>query len=694
MADNLTLWQRMTGLTRDWLLPVGAVSLVFVMLVPLPAWALDGLLALSITASVLVLLSALQIHRPVQFSVFPMLLLLMTLFRLSLNIATTRRILLYGDEGTSAAGSVIESFGQFVVGGNFVVGFVLFLILVAVQYLVINHGAVRTAEVTARFTLDALPGKQMAIDADLSAGVLGEAEARERRREVAREAEFHGAMDGAARFNQRDALATILITFVNIVAGLLIGVFQFGLPLREALRTYTILTVGDGLVTIVPSLLIAVAAGIVLTRASSDAGPGQDIGNQLFARSRPLWITSGIMLTLGLIPGLPTVPFLLLSAAAGLLARKVAQIESEAAERVAGPDASFPAAPAAPAGEDYESLMKLDEMSVEVGYALVPLIDERQGGPLLGRIRSLRRELALQLGFVAPPIHIADNIRLKPREYVIRIKGAEVARWAMVEERLLAVSSDPVSHPLEGLATREPAFGGAALWIAPERQEQALAAGYTVVDQVSVLTTHLGEVIRAHAHELLTRKEAERLLNAAAASEPRLAEELVPKVMTLGEVQKVLQQLLREQVSIRDLPAILEVLLDEAARRTSVVERVEAVRQRLGRTLVQPLLGEDGGLRVVALDPELESEISRAFDATAPPRPAAALQPSFLQRVLGSLRELTGENLPLTSPVLLCRSPARFHLRRLLEPFVPRVVVISPGEIPPVVAVQAQGILR
>ena len=712
MTQVNTTWEQIAGWRwlREWLLPVAAVALVFVMLVPLPAWVIDLLLATSITFSVLILLSALQVRNPVQFSVFPMLLLLMTLFRLSLNIATTRRILLYGHEGTTAAGSVIEAFGQFVVGGNFVVGFVLFLAIVAVQLLVVNHGAVRTAEVTARFSLDALPGKQMAIDADLNSGAIREEEARHRRLTVAREAEFHGAMDGAARFNQRDAVATLLITGVNIVAGLLIGVFQFGVPVAEALRTYTILTVGDGLVTIIPSLLIAVAAGVVLTRASSGQSAADDMGDQLFAASGPLWIAAGIMCALALIPGLPTFSFLLLAAGAAILARRAGRLEGSeareadeghegaAGERLdsgAGLPASISTSSTPTVGaEDFESLMRLDEMSIEVGYALVPMVDEAHGGDLLGRIRGLRRELALQLGFLVPPIQITDNIRLKPREYVVRIRGAEVARWAMFEDRLLAVSADAAPPPLEGIGTIEPAFGSAAQWIAPDQQDQALAGGYTVVDQTSVLVTHLAEVVRVHAHELLTRGEVERLLSAVGRTHPRLVDELVPKSATLGDVQKVLQQLLREQVSIRDLPAILEGLLDEAHTGAGPVARVEAIRQRLGRSLVQPLLAGDGGLKVVVLDPELELEIGRAFAPDAPARPLAGLQPSFLQRILSSLKEMAGDSLSRISPVLLCHSPARYHLRRMLEPFVPRVVVLSPVEIPPVVAVEARGVLR
>jgi len=670
----------------EWVIPAAAVSMVFVMLVPMPALLLDFLLAISLTASVLVLLSALHILRPAQFSVFPSLLLLLTLFRLSLNLASSRRILLHGNEGAAAAGRVIEAFGQFVVGGNYVVGFVLFVALIAIQYIVVSHGAVRTAEVTARFTLDALPGKQMAIDADLNAGLIDETQARARREQIAHEAEFYGAMDGAARFNQRDALATILITAVNIIAGFLIGVFQLDIPFREALRTYTVLTVGDGLVTMIPSLLVSMAGGMVVTRASSDASLSADVGRQVFARRRPLVIAAAVMLALAAIPGLPKLSFLTMAAGLGWLGWRARQPKSPAAE----------AAEAAATGkktpqESLEDLLKLDELALEVGYALIPLVDSGQGGQLLQRVRVLRNNLALQLGFIVPAVHITDNARLKPLEYVISLKGVEVARWEMQAEHLLAISSEAAPPPLAGTATREPAFGVAALWIVSGLQNQALAAGYAVVDQTSVLATHLAEVIKQHAHELLTRQEAKRLLDRLAESQPKLLEELVPKVLSLGEVQKVLQQLLREQVSIRDLPTILESLLDTAPLSKHPVLLVEAARQVLGRALVRPLLGDDGQLRVVTLDHAIEAELSRAFSAQASTTVAAGLQPSFVRRILDGLRQLAGEQMAVATPVLLCSTPARFHLRRLLEPFLPKVVVLAPGEIPPMVPVQSVG---
>ncbi len=677
----------------EWIIPVAAVALVFVMLVPQPALVLDLLLAISIVASVLVLLSAVHILRPVQFSVFPSLLLLLTLFRLALNLASSRRILLHGNEGSGAAGHVIEAFGQFVVGGNYVVGFVLFLALIAIQYMVVSHGAVRTAEVTARFTLDAMPGKQMAIDADLNAGLIDEKQARIRREQVSREAEFYGAMDGAARFNQRDSLATVLITVINIIAGFLIGVFQLDIPFRDALKTYTILTVGDGLVTIIPSLLVSVGGGIVVTRASSENSLGIDVGKQLFGRSRPLWIAAGTMVALALIPGLPKIPFLLIAAIAGWLARRA---RSEF-EKPALPDTAAAAATAsqgAATQEALEGLLKLDELGLEVGYALVPLVDAKQGGQLLQRVKALRRHLALQLGFIVPPIHITDNLKLGPREYVVYLRGMEIARWELRDDCLLAISSEASPPALQGFPTSEPAFGVAARWIVPGLREQALASGYAVVDQTSVMATHLAEIIKQHAYELLSRQETKRLLDRLGESHPKLCEELVPKLMSLGEVQKVLQQLLREQVSIRDLATILESLLDAAAVNKNPVLLVEAARQALGRALVRPLLAADGGLRVVTLDPGMEEELSRAFSGQPLPAAAGGLEPSYARRVLEGLKKLAGEQVRLATPVLFCNTPARFHLRRLLEPFLPKVVVLSPGEVPPLVQVQSLGMIR
>ena len=447
------LASKLLKLCKDLSLPVAAISVIFVMLIPVPSVVLDLLLACSFSASVLVFLSAVQVRRAVDFSVFPSLLLLLTLFRLSLNIASSRRILLHGGEGTAAAGSVIEAFGQFVVGGNYVVGFVLFLALIAIQFLVVSHGAVRTAEVTARFTLDALPGKQMAIDADLNAGLIDEAGARKRRQSIAQEAEFYGAMDGAARFNQRDALATILITAINIVAGLLIGVLQQGVALSEAVRTYTVLTVGDGLVTLIPSLLVSVAGGMVLTRANSASGLTAELGMQLFRRGTTLYVASGVLGALCLVPGLPKFAFLLPAAGLGYVGWRISRRPVE--DAVVEPERKRVEKAQT---EDIASLLKVDELSLEIGFQLIPLVDEKQGGQMLARVRALRKHLAGELGFLVPPIHISDNLRLRPREYVFSLRGMEIGRWQTEGNALLAVSAESDARPLPGKQTQEPAF--------------------------------------------------------------------------------------------------------------------------------------------------------------------------------------------------------------------------------------------
>lgn len=677
---------------REYLLPAAAISVIFVMLVPLPAAALDLLLALSMAASIIVFLSAVQIRRAVELSVFPTLLLLLTLFRLALNIASSRRILLHGSEGTAAAGHVIEAFGQFVVGGNYVVGFVLFLALIAIQFLVVAHGAVRTAEVTARFTLDALPGKQMAIDADMNAGLIDEAEARRRRQAIAREAEFYGAMDGAARFNQRDALATILITAINIIAGLLIGTLQQGIELGEAARTYTILTVGDGLVTLIPSLLVSVAGGITLTRANSAGQLGGEIRDQLFARPSTLYLAAAVSAALCLIPGLPKIAFSLVAAALFFAGRRI----SASAVSAQAPDLGLgekKKAEKAGAGE-MASLIKLEELTLEIGFQLIPLVDEKQGGQLLNRVRTLRKHLTTELGFLIPPVHITDNLRLKPREYLFNLRGLEMGRWQIEPAQLLAVSADSNRRPLPGKETLEPAFGVPALWITPQLEESAIAAGYSVVDPVTVITTHLGELLRQHAYELLSRAETKRLLDGLNEGHPKLVEELVPKLLTLGEVQRVLEQLLRERVSIRDMVTILEALLEAASVNKSIVYMVEAVRQSLSRRLVQPLLDPDGQLPVLLLDPALEEEIASTLNIDLNPHLLAARSQNgtpLLRRLVDSVKQLISSTSFSASPVLLCPSPARFQVRRWLEPILPRLSVVSALEVPPEVRLKPLG---
>ena len=686
-----SIWQRL----REYVLPLVAISVIFVMLVPLPAFALDFLLSMSMAASIIVFLSAVQIRRAVELSVFPTLLLLLTLFRLALNIASSRRILLHGQEGTAAAGKVIEAFGQFVVGGNYVVGFVLFLALIAIQFLVVSHGAVRTAEVTARFTLDALPGKQMAIDADMNAGLIDEAEARRRRQAIAREAEFYGAMDGAARFNQRDSLATILITGINIIAGLLIGTLQQGIELSEAARTYTVLTVGDGLVTLIPSLLVSVAGGITLTRANSAGLLGGEIRQQLLAKPVTLYVASLVCGAMCLIPGLPKLAFLTVSAFLFFAGRRVA------AHAAAAPPVEPGVVEKKKAGEaqssDLAQLLRLEELTLEIGFQLIPLVDEKQGGQLLNRVRALRRHLSAEMGFLVPPVHISDNLRLKPREYLFSLRGMEIGRWQTEGQQLLAVSGEPNRRPLAGKETREPAFGVPAIWIAPALEDQANAAGYSVVDAVTVITTHLGELIRRNAWELLGRAETKRLMDSLNESHPKLLEELVPKLLSLGEVGRVLEQLLRERVSIRDLGAILESLLETAPVNKSIVALVEAARQSLGRRLIQPLLDGEGQLPVLLLDGVLEEEILTTLQPETGQRMlTAASTPAtpVVRRLSDSLKRLIPASSAAALPVLLCPSPARYYVKRWLEPIMPRLAVVAAGEIPPEIRLRPVGTVR
>jgi len=686
-----TFWQRL----REYALPLAAISVIFVMLVPLPAAALDFLLALSMAASIIVFLSAIQIRRAVELSVFPTLLLLLTLFRLSLNIASSRRILLHGSEGTAAAGHVIEAFGQFVVGGNYVVGFVLFLALIAIQFLVVSHGAVRTAEVTARFTLDALPGKQMAIDADMNAGLIDESEARRRRQSIAREAEFYGAMDGAARFNQRDSLATILITAINIVAGLLIGTLQQGVELSEAARTYTVLTVGDGLVTLIPSLLVSMAGGITLTRANSAGMLGAEIRQQLLGRPGTLYLASLVSAAMCLIPGLPKLAFM--AVAAGLFwgARRV-----ERHTRIAPPPEQAVGdkkKPGEAAGAEMGGLLKLEELTLEIGFQLIPLVDEKQGGQLLNRVRTLRRHLSAEMGFLVPPVHISDNLRLRPREYLFSLRGLEIGRWQTEGTQMLAVSGDAGRRPLAGKETREPAFGVPAIWIAPALEDQAIAAGYSVVDAVTVITTHLGELMRQHAWELLGRAETKRLMDGLNESHPKLMEELVPKLLTLGEVGRVLEQLLRERVSIRDLGSVLEALLETAAATKSLVALVEAARQAMGRRLVRPLLDPEGQLPVLLLDPALEEQILFSLGPDTGQRLLASgglATTPLVRHLADSLKPLIGSGTAAALPVLLCPSPARYHVKRWLEPVFPRLAVVAASEVPAEVRLRPVGTVR
>ena len=657
---------------RQFAVPIAVLGIVLAMIAPLPSFLLDILISANITLSVTVLLVSLYITKPVEFSVFPTTLLLLTLFRLALNISSARLILLYGNTGTSAAGDVIQAFGAFVVGGNYVIGVVIFLVLIAIQYVVINHGAVRISEVTARFTLDAMPGKQMSIDSDLNSGLIDENEARTRRRMLATEAEFYGAMDGASRFTQRDAVASIIITVINILAGFLIGVIQHGMDLQRALETYTVLTIGDGLVTVIPALMISISGGLIVTRASSETNLGLDLQKQVFGNPQPLFLAAGVLVAMAAFPGLPKIPFLVLGGSVGTMAWRLRQ-KAATAEKVKLPLA-------APARENLESLLRVEPLAVEVGLGLVHLVEGGQNSPLLKRIASIRRQLATELGYILPPVRVTDNLTLKAREYVFSLKGVEISRYELAHDCELALRSDDKSEKIEGIPTREPAFGIPSVWISPERVEEARRAGYTVVDTISIIGTHLGEIVRRHAHELFSRQETKKLLDRVNEENSKVVEDLVPKLLSLAVMQKVLQNLLRERVSIRDAVSILEALGEAAPITKNTVLLTEYVRQAIRRQVVKPLLETSGDLSAHFLDQALEQSIESAVEHTENSS-HVNLSPQRVRDIQERLKKCCN---PQDAPGLLVTgSAARFFVRQIMESVTPNLSVLSHNEIPP-----------
>jgi flagellar biosynthesis protein FlhA len=661
------------------LAPAAVMAVVLLMVVPLPPLMLDLLLSIDIGLSVVLLLTVIYVKQPVEFSVFPSLLLLLTLIRLSLNVASTRLILMHGQDGVDAAGHVIMSFGQFVVGGNFVVGTVVFLVLVAIQFIVINHGAVRISEVTARFTLDAMPGRQMAIDADLNAGLIDEREARTRRDRVRREADFYGAMDGAIRFTQRDALAAVLITGVNIIAGLIIGVAQHGLDLGTAAQTYTLLTVGEGLVTAIPALLVSMSGGLITTRAASESHLGEEVAVQLLARARPLAVAAAVLTGLALIPGLPKGAFLVVAVLLGgaaLATREKPKTATTIPETTPSETADTPA--------------PVDPLSIEIGYALVALADDKQGGTLLNRLRAIRKQIAAETGVIVPPVHVADNLQLGPRTYSILVKGVEVARGDLVPDRLMAINPGTATTPLEGSATREPAFGLPAWWIPTSQREHASAAGYTVVDATTALSTHVSETIRGFLPDLLSRQQTKELLDRLAQTSPKLVEELVPKIASVGEIQRVLRQLLRERVPVRDLVTILESIADAAGTSKDPDAITEAVRTALGRTICRQYQTERNELPAISFAPALEAKLMSSIVRTDQ-GPVLALEPAQAQQLASRIADaLAGA---LAQPVLLCTPALRPHLWRLFARVLPHIGVVSHSEVPPQLRVATVAVL-
>ena len=661
--------------------PIAVLAILLALIAPIPSFVLDVLIVTDIMLSVVVLMVSMYILRPVEFSVFPTTLLLLTLFRLALNISSARLILLDGNTGTSAAGEVIQAFGNFVVGGNYIVGAVIFLVLIAIQYVVINHGAVRISEVTARFTLDALPGKQMSIDSDLNGGLIDEAEARRRRKQLAGEAEFYGAMDGASRFTQRDAVASILITGINIIAGLLIGVLQHGMDFRQAIQTYTVLTIGDGLVTVIPALMISISGALIVTRASADARLGVEFRRQVFGASQPLLLAGGVLIAMAAFPGLPKIPFLLLGVGLGASGWRMRQRTAVEARTAA-------AAEREPARENLEALLKVEPLAVEVGLGLVGMADGGANSPLLRRISGIRRQLAGELGYLLPPVRVTDNLSLRAREYMILLKGAEIARCEVPQGAELAIAAGRTEKPLEGQPTRDPAFGMPAYWIPAAAAEAARAAGYTVVDGVSVLGTHLAETARRYAHELYSRQDAKKLLDRVSVENSRLVEDLVPKLLPLATVQRVLQNLLRERVSIRDAGTILEALGEAAPSSRNPVLLTEYVRQAIRRSIVKPYLNTAGELPAYFLDPAADQTIERAVEH-GEQSSLLALDPQAARDLLARMAQKLGQ--PETPVVAIAGAGARYFLRQMAEASLPNLFVLSHNEVPAGVKVVSLG---
>jgi flagellar biosynthesis protein FlhA len=671
-------------------IPIGVMGMLVVMVLPMPAMIMDLLISINITLSIIIMLVSMYILQPVHFSVFPSLLLLLTLFRLALNVASTRLILLNGYSGPDAAGKVIQSFGQFVVGGNYFVGIVVFLVLIVIQYVVINHGAVRISEVTARFTLDAMPGKQMAIDADMNAGNITEAEARERREQISKEAEFYGAMDGAIRFTARDAVASIIILAINILGGFLIGVIQFNMELADAAKRFTILTIGDGLVTAIPSLLISIAGGIITTRAASESNLGEDVANQLFRNPAPLAIASGFLFLFGLVPGLPLIPFFTLGSLLGFSAyRRYKTKQSEALElekiKAEKIEAEKPK-------DKIEGLLKVDLLGIEMGYGLIRYVDASQGGDFLDRIKSIRRQIALEMGLIVPPVHITDNLQLNPRQYAILLKGIQIARGELVQDHLMAINPGTAREEIPGLATVEPAFGLQARWIKAQERERAQLAGYTLVDPATVLATHLTEIIKAHGYELLGRQETKSLLDGVSKTHPKVVEDLVPKVLSIGEVQKVLHNLLRERVSIRDAVTILETLADFGCYTKNIADLTECCRQALGRSICKPYQTDDGELLVFTVSQDLEQSIAGGV-VKSDQGHYLALEPRQAKEIMTRFQRTVGTSGAAGNPVVVCSPTIRMYIRQLLERFLPNVAILSHSEIPPNIHTRTLGMV-
>ena len=671
----------------DVMIAVAIITIVVMMIIPLPTLLLDMLICLNITIALLVVMSVIYNKEALDLSIFPSLLLITTLFRLALNISSTRLILLDG-----YAGEVITAFGNFVVGGNPVVGFIMFIILVAINFIVITKGSERVAEVSARFTLDAMPGKQMSIDADLNQGAITDAEARIRREKIQHEADFFGAMDGASKFVKGDAIAAIVIMFINITGGFVIGMLQRNLEAVQALQTYTLLTVGEGLVSQIPALLISTATGLIVTRAGAEGNLGSDMVGQLFRNDRIFFILSGVLLFFALVPGLPGLPFTVLAACCfliGRLLRKSTEVKAETQQEAKKVQEKKKAT----TPENIVSLLQVDPMELEIGYSLIPLVDTGQGGDLLDRIVMIRRQCALELGLVVPTIRIRDNIQIKPNAYIIKLKGIEIAKGELMLDHYLAMNSGTVFEEVPGIETTEPAFGLPALWIPENEREQAELNGYTVVDAVSVLATHLTEVIKQHADEILGRQETQNLIDNLKKSNQALVDEVVPDLLTVGEIQKVLANLLRERISIRDMETILEVLSDYARATKDTEILTEYVRHAMARQITQQNV-QNGTLPCITLDPALENRIAGAVQHTDHGS-YVSIDPDSMQKLIQALNDTLPKLTDMGYQPIVLTSPAvRLYFRKLVERSVPGLIVLSHAEIDQSVEIQILGVVK
>jgi len=669
----------------DIIASLGLVSILMIMIIPLPSIILDLFLSLNITIALLILIMSLYTVKAIDFSIFPSILLTTTLFRLSLNVASTRLILLHGDEGPGAAGTVIQSFGQFVVGGNYIVGIVIFAILVLINFMVITKGAGRVAEVAARFTLDAMPGKQMAIDADLNAGLINEDDARARREEISTEASFHGAMDGASKFVKGDAIAGIIITLINIGAGFVIGVVQKGMPMAEAAANYTILTVGDGLVGQIPALIISTSAGLLVTRSTGKEDFGSELKTQFSRNSVALWVVSGIILVFAFIPGLPFFPFLILSFSTGALAYLVDKAKKKEEDVVEELAEEVPVS----REENYEEMLNVDLLQLEVGYGLIPFVDSAQDGELLNRIQSIRKQFALNTGFIVPPVHIKDNLQLSPNQYTFSLKGIKIAEAEMLPGHFMAMDPGMVTETIKGIATTEPAFGLPAIWITEDNKDRAQIAGYTVVDCTTVMATHISEIIKQHGHELIGRQEVQGLLDNLAKSYPKLVEELVPATVSLGIIMRILQNLLKEGVSIRDLRTILETIADWASATQDTDVLTEYVRHALSRTISSEL-SSDGIIPIITLAKPAEDAVLSSIQHKETGS-YLAIDPAIAQTILDSI----GKAITLfdggSRPTLLVSPQIRPHVRSLTERYYPALTILSHNEITPNLKIRSLG---